>query len=361
MAEVPEESFNSWESFCEHRGLGNRSAYAIGFNPHWRSTLARFIQNSKINHVRGANQVPAGAIALIWGRKDISESLAQNITLVRLEDGFLRSVGLGAQFAQPLSWVLDDQSLYFDATAPSRLESLLSGHQYTDGEKNRARNLLEQIRQAGISKYNTGSGEWSRPKTSQRVILVPGQVESDASIRFGAPEVNTNFALVKAVRQTNPDAWIIYKPHPDVVAGARKPGSEESRTQDYVDESVAHLNITALLDDVDEVHTMTSLTGFEAIIRNKPVTCYGLPFYAGWGLTNDKVSCRRRHRQLTLEELAYSTLVQYPLYVSRYTGQYTSPERILQELKQWHEQPTTWQDSLKKAARKGINLLSGAK
>jgi capsular polysaccharide export protein len=360
MANDPGNPCNSWENFRQARGLSNRPVYAIGFNPHWRGALSRFIQGSKINHVRSARQVPAGAVALIWGRADMSGNLAKNVAVVQLEDGFLRSVGLGAQFAQPLSWVLDDQGLYFDAKGPSRLESLLAGHTYTDVERERARNLLHQIRRAGITKYNTGASGWSRAHTSKRIILVPGQVESDASIRFGAPDISTNLALVKAVRQENPDAWIIYKPHPDVVAGARKAGNLESSTRNYTDERVTDVAITALLDEVDEIHTMTSLTGFEALIRHKPVTCYGVPFYSGWGLTNDKVKCSRRHRQLTLDELAYSTLVQYPLYVSRYSGQYTSPEKILKELKQWHEQPATWRDSLKKVARKGINLLSGA-
>ena len=40
-----------------------------------------------------------------------------------------------------------------------------------------------------------------------------------------------------------------------------------------------------LLGIVDEVHTLTSLTGFEALLRGIEVHAYGGPFYAGWGLT----------------------------------------------------------------------------
>src|SRR3546814_1186728 len=60
---------------------------------------------------------------------------------------------------------------------------------------------------------------WRR--SGKTVILVPGQVEDDASIRFGCTDVRTNIALLKAARAARPDAFIVYKPHPDVVSGNR--------------------------------------------------------------------------------------------------------------------------------------------
>jgi capsular polysaccharide export protein len=50
-----------------------------------------------------------------------------------------------------------------------------------------------------------------------------------------------------------------------------------------------------LINQVNEVWTMTSLLGFEALIRGKSVTCLGLPFYCGWGLTRDRQEVPRRH------------------------------------------------------------------
>lgn len=78
------------------------------------------------------------------------------------------------------------------------------------------------------------------------------------------------------------------------------------------------------LESVDEVHTISSLTGFEALLRGLKVTCYGLPFYAGWGLTTDidaqlspkagYLERRKRDTTLTLEQLLHCTLIDYPLY-----------------------------------------------
>lgn len=349
---------NTWLQFTEAHGIQSRPVVAFGFYPHWRGILASFIQGPKIRHTSKAEEIPEGSVVLVWGTKAI-HGLPPGCITIRLEDGFLRSVGLGAEFARPLSWVADFDHLYFDAEGPSRLETLLNTHVFSQEERERAQKLLHKIQESGITKYNTGHSGWQRPEGRERVILVPGQVESDASIRFGSPETKSNISLLRQVREANPDAWIIYKPHPDVLAGARKAGQMEASAPEWCDEVVAGVAMELLLENVDEVHTMTSLTGFEALVRNKSVTCYGLPFYAGWGLTTDKLSCGRRQRKLELSELAFAVLIKYPFYVSRKTGNYASPEQILHELEQWRGTPSPWQDLLRKQARKFISLARG--
>jgi len=72
---------------------------------------------------------------------------------------------------------------------------------------------------------------------------------------------------------------------------------------------------------VDEVHVNTSLTGFEALLRHKPVTTYGVPFYAGWGLTTDLGPVpSRRNATRTLDELVAAALLLYPRYLDPLTG-----------------------------------------
>jgi len=349
---------NTWQSFARQHGLEGRPVVAVGFYPHWRPVLAGFVQGVSIRHVRKLEGIAPGSVVLVWGQKTLP-GVPEDCTVVRLEDGFLRSVGLGAEFARPLSWVLDFEHLYFDARGASNLEHLLNTHSFSDAERTRAKSLLNEIQAAGLTKYNTGQGIWKRPAGQAQVILVPGQVESDASIAFGSPEVQSNIGLLRAVRESHPNAWIVYKPHPDVVAGARKAGKNESSAADLCDEVITDVAMDSLLAEVDEVHTMTSLTGFEALIRHKAVTCYGLPFYAGWGLTDDKLTCARRSRQLGLKELAHAVLIQYPLYVSRESGDYTTPEYILHELQYWQGTPLSWQDRLKKYARRIINAIRG--
>jgi capsular polysaccharide export protein len=252
-----------------------------------------------------------------------------------LEDGFLRSVGLGADLVRPLSWVMDGRGIYYDATTPSDLEHLFQHHVFDETVIERAQRLRESIVQHGLTKYNVGTGQWTRPAGDRRVILVPGQVESDASIHYGAPRINTNLSLLRAVREANPEAYVLYKHHPDVRAGLRAAGEGEADAARWCDEIIGDEPMSTLLKTVDEVHVLTSLTGFEALLRGKRVVTYGQPFFAGWGLTQDMTPPTRRTRRLQLDELMAGVLIEYPTYVSRTTGRFTTPERALEELLAW--------------------------
>ena len=79
-------------------------------------------------------------------------------------------------------------------------------------------------------------------------------------------------------------------------------------------------SITALFALADRIETMTSLLGFEALIRGIPVTVHGRPFYAGWGLTEDLSPLPRRQRRLSIEELLAGALMLYPVYVHGESG-----------------------------------------
>lgn len=306
---------------------------ACGFAPAKAASLQRFLAGSEIRR-HWSRHPPAGAGAVVcWGRRagDDVDRPGRYVA----EDGFLRSVGLGADLVEPMSWVIDDTGIYYDATRPSRLETLLQQREFDAAARDRAARLREAILAAGVTKYNLAGRAWQRPRDAARVVLVAGQVETDASIAWGAPSIRRNIDLLKAVRAVEPGAWLVYKPHPDVVAGVRRAGVGEDAARAHCDEIVPDVSLQALFDAVDEVHVLTSLAGFEALLRGKPVTCWGQPFYAGWGLTTDQVPPLRRTRRRTLDELVAAALVEYPLYVSRMTGDYTTPERALQELVEW--------------------------
>jgi capsular polysaccharide export protein len=171
------------------------------------------------------------------------------------------------------------------------------------------------------------------------VVLVAGQVESDASIRHGSPELRTNLELLQAVRAAEPGAWIVYKPHPDVVAGLRREGSPLAELKLCCDALLTEGCMDRLYQQVDAVHVLTSLAGFEALLRGVEVHTWGLPFFAGWGLSHDRLACPRRGRQLQLDELVYGALVAYPRYVSRHSGLFIEPEHAIEELLEWSREP----------------------
>jgi capsular polysaccharide export protein len=269
----------------------------------------------------------SGGSVMHWGRP---EQPLSDVAVV--EDGFLRSRGLGAELVPPMSLVLDNRGIYFDPTRPSRLEELISQRaSLRKGQALRAEALMRALTELRISKYNL-SGDMPNLPDGHR-ILVPGQVEDDASVRYGCDEVQSNLALLQATRAANPDAVIVYKPHPDVEAGLRAGAVSDGELNGLADVVVANADIAALLDQVQEVWTMTSLTGFEALMRGVRVTCLGTPFYAGWGLTRDlgKVPARRGARP-TLEGLVHATLIDYPRYLDPVSGLSCPVEVIVDRL-----------------------------
>lgn len=318
--------------------------YAQGFSVWKRSIVRGFFQGSEVQFLRTTHTLPQSASVAIWGAQPSmplpaaqtsGAEQAETKNLVHLEDGFLRSVGLGTDLTRPLSWVMDARGIYYDSTRPSDLEHLLQSGSFDEGLLLRAATLRKRIVELGLTKYNVGQGHWQRPAESQRVILVPGQVETDASIAFGAPAIRRNVDLLRAVRAANPGAYVVYKPHPDVAAGLRRRGAGEAGAARWCDELVTDCAITDLFERVDEVHVLTSLAGFEALLRGKKVVTYGQPFYSGWGLTDDKVPVVRRTRRLTLDELVAGALILYPTYLSRTTSRFTTPERVIDDLTDW--------------------------
>ena len=323
---------------------------AMGFSCRKRLLVRQFCQRNDVHFVANATHVPNGADLLLWGAAEIPSGLPPNVRVVRIEDGFIRSVGLGADLVMPLSWVLDTEGIYFDSRRPSALESLLQTKHFTPGDLGRAARLRHQLVEHGICKYNLTGQAWHRPLGSTHVVLVAGQVETDASIRWGAIDIHTNLALLQTVRQARPDAWVVYKPHPDVVAGLRSTGVNEDDAARWCNEVLPHANMAQLLTVVDEVHVMTSLTGFEALLRGVPVCCYGQPFYAGWGLTIDRHPVPRRTRQLTLDELVAGALLYYPVYMAPGESQLCSVEdalELLLQLRQARPQLPLWRRALR--------------
>jgi capsular polysaccharide export protein len=311
-----------------------------------RKILKRFLGDRRILSVSSCRTLDARSTLLLWGSAPVPEGCPEDVRIIRIEDGFLRSVGLGADLTRPVSWVFDGRGVYYDSTRPSDLEALLQTTAFTREMTARAAGLRDRLIAYGLTKYNVGGRGWKRPMGGRRVLLVPGQVESDASISFGAPGIRRNLDLLRAVREAHRDAWLIYKPHPDVLAGLRAEGKDEDRASAWCDERVTDVLMGELLPQVDEVHTATSLAGFEALLRGKKVTCYGQPFYSGWGLTRDLLPVERRTRRLSLDELVAGVLILYPAYVSRTTGDILTPEKTVEELLAWRDRsgtrPTPW-------------------
>lgn len=258
--------------------------------------------------------------------------------LLHIEDGFIRSVGLGSDMIRPQSIVMDERGIYFDATRPSDLEWMLNNEDFSK-DLHRAKFVHEFIINHRITKYNLEpqqSASWKNVSKKRKIILVPGQVEDDASIVLGCTTVAKNLDLLKRVRLANSAAFVVYKPHPDVISGNRKGHIPYKSALEYADHIELDICIISCIEACDEVHTMTSLAGFDALLRSKKVVTYGQPFYAGWGLTEDlaenATAFERRKRRINLNELIAGVLLRYPVYWDWDLKGYTNCEAVLHRI-----------------------------
>lgn len=299
----------------------------LGVKAHKQHNIRRFC-SSRWGSLRFAKDSPTllpsiaakGGKLLVWAAREPGDLQARasavNVPVWRVEDGFMRSHGLGVHNAPALSLLVDRSGMHFDASRPSDLETLLQAANFDTATLSEAARLRERIVASGASKYNLAAGVpvALQAAPGQRRILVPGQVEGDASLLRSLGSVRSNRELLTQVRAAAPDAWIVYKPHPDVAAGKRHGGVALKQLTGLVDQVVGDVDIVTLYSLVDEVHTLTSTAGFEALLRGVRVVTYGTPFYAGWGLTEDRQALPRRTQRLTLDQLVAGTLLQYSRY-----------------------------------------------
>ena len=332
----------------QHRAVD--ICYAFGFSLWKRAFIRPFIgrKAKRVVYINNQQKLEAliqsdtNAAVLLWGksRAKWAEQLKQDCPVWFMEDGFIRSVGLGADLRRPSCLVIDRQGMYYAPDGPSDVVDQLNQVSLSDAQSTRAKLLAETLVERALSKYNVGQKDAAKPlldkicqlkstDNKREFILVPGQFEQDQSIASSRGKVKSNLALIKQVREDYPDAYIMYKEHPDLYSGVRPGALGEQAAREYADIYLADIDIVSVLMLCDRVCTITSLTGFEALLRGKKVSTYGSPFYAGWGLTDDAIMFAERTNILSLEQLVYVTLVSYPSYVDWTTGKLTSPERVI--------------------------------
>ena len=337
------ETIIKYRTILQHN---NNILYFFGFSRWKRKFIKPFFSEFKKNNIIFCSSLEEArkkglmskSKIYIWGKKlfkNVEEyAKNENISIFRVEDGFIRSISLGSDLTKAYSLSIDSRGIYFDATHESDLEYMLNNYCVNDKLIQRSKEIQEYLIKNKISKYNIYEDKKitiTQKNEQQTIALVIGQVEDDASIKYGA-EGMSNLELLKIVKKQYPDKYIIYKPHPDVLVGNRVGMIAEELAFKYCDRIIIEHSLDSVLEVIDEVHTMTSLVGFEGLIRGKKVYTYGVPFYANWGLTIDAKKCDRRKRARILDELVAISLIVYPRYINPKTNELCEIEVLLKEI-----------------------------
>jgi hypothetical protein len=247
-------------------------------------------------------------------KKMVQKSYAKSINkpIIVLEDGFIRSINIGLSGEPSLSIIFDSHTAYYDATKASQLENLLNSDIKLNKETiDYCKKCISKIVMHRVSKYNRAPCyKLNLGNPNKRKILLVDQRYNKASVKYGLGD-NSSFAnmLQDALSHYN-DYDIIIKRHPDAITGGKQsyfnkdllsPFKYANNIFLYDDD----INPYALFDLVDDVFVCSSRMGFEALMAGKKVHCYGMPFYAGWGITEDKIVLDRRSKKRSVEEIFY--------------------------------------------------------
>ncbi|WP_257072716.1 capsular polysaccharide biosynthesis protein, partial [Campylobacter jejuni] len=278
-----------------------------------------------------------------WGRKK-SGLKAMNLAkkykakFILLEDGFIRSLNLGVENSPSFSMVKDDIGIYYDATAPSKLENLLNTYEFKDEEIKQAKKAIELIKKYKISKYNNNLDipDDYFQKDEKRVLIIT-QTANDASLEFGLAKGFKTVDMIKDAIKENPKSKIYIKIHPDVLSGKKQSDLDINSLPKECILITENFNPIALLEFFDKVYTKTSGMGFEALMQGCECVCYGMPFYAGWGLTKDKLECKRRMQKRSLEEVFYAAYILYSEYFNPYLNQESNIFDTIQTLAKYKD------------------------
>ncbi len=270
-----------------------------------------------------------------WGRKRSGKKAVElairfSSSFVLLEDGFIRSLSLGVDGSPSFSLVEDNIGIYYDATTPSKLENILNTYDFKSDKKLMidAKKAIKLIVENNISKYNSASDIDDRfrikygmtdDENSEKRVLVIAQTAGDASLKYGMLDNYSTDDMINSAISENPNAKVYLKVHPDVLSGKKKSDIDINLAKQKCVIIEENVNPLSLLRYFTKVYTKTSQMGFEALLVGCECICFGMPFYAGWGITTDKSKCSRRKNNLTIEEVFAGAYILYTTYYNPYT------------------------------------------
>lgn len=261
--------------------------------------------------------------------------------LLFLEAAFLRSILMdksASKFDRAICFFADDLGHHYDPNHPSRIEYLLNRPAFKLNQEEflRASNLMKNIVENKLTKYNdqpTLDKLIGRPDKEK--ILVIEQARNDWAILKSGGSENSFEAMLERAIADNPDSDILVKIHPDTLDGKRG-GLEKSYYGDHLALKNIYkinekINPYSLIEQCSKVYVFSSMFGFEALMAGKEVHVFGLPSYAGWGLTIDYQKCERRKQNRTLQELVYAIYFIYTIYIDE-QGYRCTPEQAIDYL-----------------------------
>jgi capsular polysaccharide export protein len=291
-----------------------------------------------------------------WGFKptaDHARRLAarNGLPYLAIEDGFLRSRRPGPKEAT-FSYVCDRIGIYYDSSRPSALEALARARMADIARAERdAEPIIHAITKLGLSKYTDVDRQARHHLFAiaehRAPVIVVDQTVGDAAVTGAGADRSTFLAMLLAAVVEHPDAPVLLKTHPETRLGRRAGYLDgdllaEARTMSpAVAEAMASGRLGFFTDAIApcdlaaaarQIYVVSSLLGFETLIAGARLSVFGNGFYAGWGLTDDRVPQIERRCALPLACLVSAAYRDYLTFLCPGTRKPCQLECILRAL-----------------------------
>ena len=180
-----------------------------------------------------------------------------------------------------------------------------------------------------MSKYNSEQ-EFKGILPNSYVLLID-QVYGDLSIKYGYGNRKSFNRMLEAALIENASKKIVIKTHPDIYTRKKRGyfDLDALKRNPRIHIIAENCHPVRLIHNAEAVYTVTSQVGVEALIWGKKVKCFGMPFYAGWGLTEDLLPAPKSRISVSLEQLVYAAFVKYPIYRDPETNERSVVEKTI--------------------------------
>lgn len=238
-------------------------------------------------------------------RKAMAASTALELPMLYTDFGPLKTYNHKKH--QALSMTFDHLGFVHGGDRETYLESLIKS-ELSEEQLNRSQALISQWKSVRASKFNHGLGPELPAERFVVVLAEPTPFGGDKKVSRA-----TTAQLVAKATQAFPTHKVVVVPANEYAADA--------------------------LEKADAAFVHSSPVGFESLLWGTPTYAFGMPFYAGWGVTNDSLPSPERRMPLThgIAQLAYAYLVRYSRYVNPYDSSRISTEQALNLLARTRE------------------------
>ena len=188
-------------------------------------------------------------------------------------------------------------------------------------QQDSAAQLISLWQQHRVSRYNRYPDATALAAVFVLLVLQQGQA-------LALSRQMLQFAVAQAKKQPGCEVLVCDDMHKAVPAALLS----EFAACGAAIKTAENVHHAMLLANSQAVITADSWLGFEALLWQKPVYTFGMPFYAGWGLTVDETPIPRRRRSLTRAQLFAAAMILAPTWYDPCRDRLCSFEEAVDQL-----------------------------